>query len=143
VGHFSFHIFWDAVFLPNLTPLLSCRHGRSQGEQNGHLPALEIEPKNQNFLENMKSKSLAQFRLNDLILGMTVFLPVRYSHCTRARFTVLVSCSRELAVHLGSIGWPNLGADSTAVGFYCVITTWVTSICDSRRFAASCCLLLI
>jgi len=112
-------------------------------EQNGHLPSLEIEPKNQNFLENMKSKSLAQFRLNDLFLGMTVFLPVRYSHCTRARFTVLVSCSRELAVHLGSIGWPNLGADSTAVDFYCVITTWVTSICDSRRFAAFCCLLLI
>jgi len=28
-----------------------------------------------------------------LILALTVYLPVWHSHCTRARFTVLVSCS--------------------------------------------------
>jgi len=43
--------------------------------------------------------SAAQFRLIDLFLAITVYLPVRHSHCTRARFTVLVSCSAELAVH--------------------------------------------
>jgi len=30
---------------------------------------------------------------------MTVFLPVWNSHCTRVRFTVIVSCSDELAIH--------------------------------------------
>jgi len=66
--------------------------------QNGHLPPLEIESRNQNFLENVKS--VAQFRLIDFILAMTVYLPVRHSHCTRVTFTVLVSCSGEFAVRL-------------------------------------------
>jgi len=35
---------------------------------------------------------------------MTVFLPVWNSHCTRFSFTVIVSCSDELAVH----SWPLL-----------------------------------
>jgi len=43
--------------------------------------------------------SAAQFRLIDLSLAITVYLPVRLSHGTRARFTVLVSCSAEFAVH--------------------------------------------
>jgi len=30
---------------------------------------------------------------------MAVYLPVWNSHCTRVRFTVIVSCSDELAVH--------------------------------------------
>jgi len=52
---------------------------------------------------------------------MTVQLPVRHLHCTRASFTVLVSCSRELAVHyVWSTAWPNLGADSSIVSFYFV-----------------------
>ena len=34
----------------------------------------------------------------DLILAMAVFLPVSNSHCTRVRFTVIVSCSDGLAV---------------------------------------------
>jgi len=69
-----------------------------RGCKTGMCPRLEIEPKNQNFLENIKS--VAQFRLNDFILAMTVYLPVRHSHRTRAGFTVLLSCSRVLAVHL-------------------------------------------
>jgi len=44
--------------------------------------------------------SAAQFRLIDLFLAITVYCPVRHSHCARARFNVLVSCSAELAVHL-------------------------------------------
>jgi len=43
--------------------------------------------------------SAAQFRLIDLFLAITFYLPVRHSQGTRARFTVLVSCSAELAVH--------------------------------------------
>jgi len=43
--------------------------------------------------------SAAQFRLIDVFLAITIYLPVRHSHGKRARFTVLVSCSAELAVH--------------------------------------------
>jgi len=39
--------------------------------------------------------SAAQFRLIDLLLAITVHLPVRHSHGTRTRFTVLVSCSAD------------------------------------------------
>jgi len=63
----------------------------------GICPSLEIKTKNQNFLENLTSG--AQFRIIDLILTMTVYLLVWYSHYTRARFTVRVCCSGELAVH--------------------------------------------
>jgi len=41
----------------------------------------------------------SRFRLIDLFLAIAVYLPVQHSHCERARFTVLVSCSAELAVH--------------------------------------------
>jgi len=40
----------------------------------------------------------AQFRSIDLILAMTVYLPVWHSHCRRVKCTVLVLCSGELAV---------------------------------------------
>jgi len=30
---------------------------------------------------------------------MTVYLPVLHAHCTRVRFTVLMSCSDEFTVH--------------------------------------------
>ena len=114
--------------------------GVRRGGQNGHLHPLEIGPKNQNFLENMKSA--AQFRLFDLILAMTVSLPVRRAHCTRASsrswcHAVVIlqfTCVRSFA-------WSNLGADSSGVGLHCVTTTWFTSSCNSRRFAACCCLL--
>jgi len=36
--------------------------------------------------------------------GRAVYLPVWHSHCTRARFTVLMSCSDQLAVKGGSRG---------------------------------------
>jgi len=65
--------------------------------KTGICPSLEIGTKNQNFLENVTSA--AQLRLIDLNLAMTIYVPVCHSHCTRARFTVLVSCSGEQAVH--------------------------------------------
>jgi len=58
---------------------------------------LEIGSKKQKFIENLKSA--VSFRLIGLILAMTVYLPVLHSHCTRAVFTVLMSCSDELAIH--------------------------------------------
>jgi len=48
--------------------------GVRRGE-NRHLPPIEIGPKNQNFLENLKSA--AQFRLINLSLAMTVYLQGR------------------------------------------------------------------
>ena len=72
--------------------------GICRGGKTGICPPLEIELKNQNFLENMMS--VTQFQLIDFILAMTVCLPVRYSNCTRAKCTVLVACSWGLAVHL-------------------------------------------
>jgi len=59
----------------------------------GILSPLEIGPKNQHFLENMKSA--AQFRLLDVILAITVYFRVRHSHTAQepGSCTVLVSCS--------------------------------------------------
>jgi len=37
---------------------------------------------------------------------MTAYLPVRHSHGKRTRFTVLVSCSAEFAVHSMSAPLP-------------------------------------
>ena len=48
-------------------------------------------------LENLKSAS--RFRLIDLILAITLYLPVWHSHCTKSSFTVLVWCIDELPVH--------------------------------------------
>jgi len=42
--------------------------------KNGHLYPLEIGTKNQNFLDNLTSA--AQFRLIDLFLAMTRYLPL-------------------------------------------------------------------
>jgi len=49
--------------------------------------------------------SAAQFRKFDLFLAITVYLPVRHLHGIRGRFTVLVSCSAELAVHTCLLLW--------------------------------------
>jgi len=67
-----------------------------------------------------KLTSAAQFRLIDLFIAMIVYLPVWHSHCTRSRFTVLVSCSGELAGRsfVGRGRLRNLRADSSTVGVY-------------------------
>jgi len=64
-------------YLPfaKLSQIIRHNHGRPQGGgQNGHFPRLEIETKNENFPE--KLKSAAQFRSIDLILAMAVYVPV-------------------------------------------------------------------
>ena len=108
-----------------------------RGGQNGHFPPWKLGLRNK-FLENMKSA--AQFRLN-WFNSYNGGLFVRHT-LHKSWFTVLVSCSIELAVHLCYIAWPDLGADSPAVGLYCVTITWFTSNYNSRRFAAYCYLLL-
>ena len=60
---------------------------------------------------------------------MTIRLPIWHSHCTRVRFTVLVTCGDELAVHLISFfacrgRLRNSGANCSAIGLCCVTTTW-------------------
>jgi len=68
------------------------------GAKRAFAPRVEIGIMNQIFLEKTL-KSASCFLLIDLILAMTVFLRVWNSHCTRVRFTVVVSCGDELAVH--------------------------------------------
>jgi len=80
-------------------------HGRPQGGKTGISP-LEIGTKDQNFLETMKVA--VQSRLIDLVLAMTVYLPVCHSRRTRARFTVLVSqwaCSSLMSTPLRGQTW--------------------------------------
>ena len=148
----EFHLSWDYTFFVRLSTLRKWTnddrhrlrlstpdHGRPQGRQNGHLPSLEIGSKNRNFLENMKSA--AQFRLIDVIVAMTVYFPVRHTAQESGSCTVLVSCSSGWACSslVCSIAWPNLRADTSAVGLYCVT---ITPSYHSRHFAACCCLLL-
>jgi len=81
-------------------------HGRPQRGAKQISPNLDIGYKDQKFLENLKSG--AQFRSTDLILAMTIYLPVWHSHCTRFRFTVLVSCSDDMSLkvtHVRSLEW--------------------------------------
>jgi len=65
---------------------------------------------------------------------MTVYLRVWHSHCTRARFTVLVfmqwpACSSRMhGTDLRSFDcrgrWSNLRMDCSIVGLYCLSITW-------------------
>jgi len=73
------------------------RSWASAGGKTGICLPLEIGTKNQKFLE--KLKSAVYFRVINLILAMTVYLPIWHSHCTRTRFTVLVWCSDEFGIH--------------------------------------------
>jgi len=83
----------------------------------------EIRIENQKFLENLKSASW--FRLIDLMLEITLYLPVWHSHCTRASFTGVMSlqftqvysfvCKRTLR---------NLRAHCSTVALCCVTITW-------------------
>jgi len=85
-----------------------------------------------------------------LILAMTVFLLVWNPPCTRVRFTVVVSCSDELAVHhVPSIacrsGLRKSRADCSTVGLYCVTITW-QQICKGSfciTVAGVCCMRLL
>ena len=83
----------------------------------------------QESLENMKL--VAQFRSID-IFAMPLYFPVRHSHCTKAKFTVLVSCSGELAVH--SFAWSNLRANF--FWCWCLLRNNIMAA-NLQRFASS------
>ena len=88
----SLNLWTKSQAIENNLFVVSPCHGRPQmGTKR------EIETENQDFPENMKLAT--QFQSIDLIFAMPVYLPVWHSHCLRTRFTVLVSCSSELAVH--------------------------------------------
>ena len=88
---------------------LASAHGRPQGGERAFAPPLEIGTKNQKLVENLKS--------TDLIVAITVYLPVWHLHCTRTRFTVLVSCSAEQFTHVRSFACTTGVAGSQRVRF--------------------------
>ena len=121
--------------------VITSDHGRSQGETG--ISPLEIENKHQDYLENMNLA--AQFRSIDYIFAMPLYFSVWHSLCTTAKFTVLVSCSGELAVHSCSLlCMANLGADF--FWCWCLLRNNVTAVnlqrfassYDRRRFTACC-----
>jgi len=92
-------------------------------------------------------KSASQSRLIDIILLMTVYLPVWYSHCTRARFTVLWchAVMRLQFTHVSCFSCRgrlrNLQTYCSTVSFYCITKYGkiFTSSYGGRRFAACDC----
>jgi len=78
-------------------------HGRPQRARGktGICPRLESGIKNQLFLEKLEVGIL--ILINWFDSSNDSFLPVWNSRCTRVRFTVIVSCSDELAVHSCSL----------------------------------------
>ena len=125
--------------------VVSQNHGRPQGGQTSICPCQLESGTTNHFLENLTSA--AQFRLIGLFLAMTLYLPIRDSHCTRARFIFLVSCSGELAVHSFALLCLQRQVSKLAIGlFYCwsllrnnnMATNLLTftSSYDIRRFAA-------
>jgi len=81
---------------------------------------------------------------------VTVYLPARHSHCTRASFTVVVSCSDEPAVHSDPLICLRRQVAKLACGlFYCYSLLcnnntasnllMFTSSYDLKRFAACDC----
>jgi len=67
------------------------------GGKRAFAPRVEIGIMNQKFLEEPEVGILIPIKLFDSCNDS--FLRVWNTHCTRVRFTVVVSCSDELAVH--------------------------------------------
>ena len=92
-------------------------------------------------------KPEAKFRWIHLIAAVTVYFTVWHWHCTRASFTVLVSCNGEIAVRSYPLlwlprqvaklasglfyGWSLLRNNNTAIN----LQTFTSSYCG-RRFSA-------
>jgi len=81
---------------------------------------------------------------------MTVYLPAWHSHCTRARFTIVVSGSDKIAVHWSPLLYLQRRVAKLASGlFYCWLLLcnnnmaanlqWFTSGYGSRRFRIVAC----
>jgi len=99
------------------------QHGRPQGGGETGIcpPSLEIETKYNFFRKHEVRKSIP---INWFNFATSIYLPVWHSQCTRfSSFTSpLVSLQ---SAHVRFFAWPNLGADSFAVGLHCVTITIV------------------
>jgi len=80
----------------NWYKIVSDRMGVRRGKKRA-FATLEIGIKNQIFLENPEVGILIPINWFDSCND--IFLPVWNSRCTRVRFTVIVPCSDELAIH--------------------------------------------
>jgi len=80
--------------------------------------------------------------LVELILATAVHFLVWHSHCTGAKFTVLVSCRDELlTVHSCPLLWlqrqiAKLGKEFSIIDLYCVTITWQQIFKRSLQVAA-------
>ena len=102
-------------------------HGRPQGRgKTGICPPWKLRLKDQKFLDILKSATSC--RLLDLILAMTVYLPVWHPHCIRLQRQTL----RAVA---------EVASGCSTVGLYYVTITWSQifkgslRVNGSRRFA--------
>ena len=75
-------------------------------------------------------QSAAPFRLIDLCLAMTVYLPVWHSHCTRADSLFWCHCHAVLILQFTharyfacSCRWSNLRTVCSTIGLHCVTIT--------------------
>ena len=119
-------------------------HGRPQGGQNGHFPPWKLGLKTNIFLENLMLAG--NFRLNSFnCCNYNLFDGLK--HCTRARFTVVVSCNDEIAVRSCTLLCPQRQVAELASGLFDCLsllrndnTTMklqtFTSSCGTRRFSA-------
>jgi len=114
-----FFVSWDELTLVCGTWFNSqWSHGRRQGWKTGICPPLEIGIKNQIFLEKTEVGIFIPIFWFDSCNDS--FLPVWNSHRTRVRFTVIVSCSDEFAVHSCHLLYLQRWVTKVASGlFYC------------------------
>jgi len=93
---FLLFIRWAGLVCGTWYKIVNDRMGVRKSGKTGISP-LEIEIKNQIFLEKPEVGILIPINWFDPC--NVCFLPVWNSHCTRVRFTDIVSCSDEHAVH--------------------------------------------
>jgi len=98
VNHDATFLLWSAYqhWWRNLFHSVGAMGVRRVGDKMGICSLSKLANElNRLCLENLMSTVLSPI-LIELILTMTVCFPVWHSHCTRASFTVLVSCRDEL-----------------------------------------------
>ena len=88
------------------------------GAKRAFALSLEIGIRNQIFLEKPEVDILILINWFDSC-NDSFFLLVWNSHCTRVRFTVIVSCSDELAVHSCPLLYLQRWVAKVASGFFC------------------------
>jgi len=70
----------------------------------------------------------------DLTLVLAVYLPIWHSYCTKARFTILASCSDEIAVHSCPLFFLQRQVAKLARGLYYIISLYCVTITWQQIF---------